>query len=120
MNRKRFLSIILAAILLFAAATCAIAENAATSRKLVVYYSYSQNTAAVARWVAALTGADLYEIRTVNAYPDDPYETSDISIQERREGQLPELVDDLPDLTAYDVVFIGGPIWDGLVIPDYH
>lgn len=83
-----------------------------SSAKLVVYYSYTQNTATVAKRIADNTGADLYEIRTVTPYPDDPYETSDISIEERNSGSLPELVDDFPDLSLYDVVFIGGPIWN--------
>lgn len=82
------------------------------SRSLVVFYTFSQNTASVAKRVAALTGADLYEVRTVKPYPNDPYETADISIEERRSGHLPEIVDDLPDLSAYEQIFIGGPIWN--------
>ena len=81
--------------------------------KLVIYYSYTQNTATVAKRIADNTGADLYEIRTVTPYPNDPYETSDISIDERNSGNLPELVDDFPDLSLYEVIFIGSPIWNG-------
>ena len=92
----------------------AMAKTGATAAKtLVVFYSYSKNTAAVAKRIAERTGADLYEIRTVKAYPNDPYKTSDISREERRSGKMPEIVSDLPDLSRYGTVFVGGPIWNG-------
>lgn len=56
--------------------------------------------------------ADTYEIRTVNAYPEDGHETAVISQEERRTGNLPELVDDLPDISSYDTIYIGGPVWN--------
>lgn len=64
----------------------------------------------IAKRIAETTGADIYEIRTIKAYPKDGYETSDISQEERRTGNLPEIVDDLPDLKEYSTVIIGGPI----------
>ena len=57
-------------------------------------------------------GADSYEIRTVKAYPTDGYETLDISEEERRTGKLPEIKDDLPVLEEYDMIIVGGPIWN--------
>lgn len=80
---------------------------------LVVYYSYSKNTESVAKRIAALIDADLYEIRTKKAYPSDPFKTSEISNDERKSDKLPELVDDLPNISDYDVIFVGSPIWNG-------
>ena len=40
-------------------------------KKLVVFYSLSGNTRAVARRIARALRADLLEIRTVKTYPDD-------------------------------------------------
>lgn len=90
-------------------------ETENSTKKLVVYYSYTQNTQQVANRIKALTDADIYEIRTVKPYPDDPYETSDISKEERSSGDLPEIAEEFPDLSRYDVIFVGSPIWDGYV-----
>lgn len=79
---------------------------------LVVYYSWSGNTRHIAERIAAWVEADLYEIRTVSNYPEDGRETAVVSQEERRTGNLPELVDDLPDLSGYDTIFIGGPVWN--------
>ena len=81
-------------------------------RPLVVYYSFSRNTEAVAKRIAARTDADLYEVRTKKAYPDNPYATSAISVGERATGKLPELIGDFPDLARYDIIFVGSPIWN--------
>lgn len=80
---------------------------------LVVFYSYSGNTKSVALRIADLADADTYEIRTVEDYPSDPHETANVSRRERSSGNLPKLVDDMPDISGYDVIYIGGPIWNG-------
>lgn len=78
----------------------------------VIYYSWSGNTRHVAQRLAHLLGTTSYEIRTVKAYPQDGRETAVISQEERRTGKLPEIVNDLPDLSAYKVIYIGAPIWN--------
>lgn len=80
---------------------------------LIVYYSYTGNTKRVSERMAEVIGADKYEIKTVNEYPKGEYETADIAIEERRSGNLPELVNDLPDISGYDYIFVGGPVWNG-------
>lgn len=92
-----------------------VTEDETSGRTIVVYYSWSENTKSIAKRIAETTGADIYEIRTVKAYPKDGYETSDIAQEERRTGNLPEIVDDLPDLKEYSTVIIGGPIWNAYV-----
>ncbi|OZG63320.1 aldo/keto reductase [Bifidobacterium lemurum] len=88
-------------------------DASATATPLVVYYSYSGNTRRIAQRLATIIDADSYEIRTVDSYPENPHDTAEVSQQERNSGDLPELVDDLPDLEAYDTIYIGGPIWNG-------
>lgn len=82
------------------------------SLNLVVFYSWSGNTKHIAERIAYLTNAEKYEIRTVKSYPKDGYETADISMAERRTQHLPDLVDDFPDLSKFDTIYIGGPIWN--------
>lgn len=80
---------------------------------LIVYYSYTGNTRRVSERMAEVLSVDKYEIKTVNEYPKDEYETAGIADEERRSGNLPEIVNDLPDISGYDYIFIGGPVWNG-------
>ena len=90
-------------------------EDEFSRKMIVVYYSWSENTKSIARRIAENIGADIYEIRTTNAYPKDGYETSDISQEERRTGKLPDIENVLPDLEEYDTIIVGGPIWNAQV-----
>ncbi len=58
-------------------------------------------------------GADLFEIKSVNNYPDDYYECTDVAKDELRDNARPSVVAMPGDLSEYDTVFIGGPIWWG-------
>lgn len=82
------------------------------AKSLVVFYSYSGFTRRVADRLALILEADIYEIRTVKAYPNDNFETALVSQVERRTDNLPEITDDRPDLSGYSRIFIGGPIWN--------
>ncbi len=91
-------------------------DTSTDGNSLVIYYSWSGNTKAVAEALAEYTKSDIYAIQTVNAYPEDGHETAVISQEERKSGNLPAIVEtDLPDLTQYDVVYIGAPIWNSYI-----
>lgn len=82
------------------------------SKKLVVYYSWSSNTARVAQQVAKTAGADIFELNVVEPFPSDMFATSDVATKQYQSGNLPELKRQ-PDLTGYDQVLVGGPVWSG-------
>lgn len=84
-----------------------------TKKTLIIYYSYSGNTKKIAENLKNKTSGDLYEINVVNPYPDDMYETSDRAKEEIKSGKLPELSGELPDISNYDRILIGGPVWSG-------
>lgn len=79
----------------------------------VVYYSYSGITKKISERLSELLNTTTYEIKTVKPYPTDKRETARISQEERNSGNLPDIVDDLPDLSSFDIILIGGPIWNG-------
>ncbi len=81
------------------------------SKTLVVYYSYSGNTKGVAELIRQKTQADIYEIAVAESYPENTHDASDRAAQERESGNLPELSGELPDLSDYTTVYIGGPVW---------
>ena len=71
------------------------------------------NTAVVANYIHQITGADLFEIKPVNDYPVDYYECTDVAKQELHDNARPSVKKMPGDLSEYDTVFIGGPIWWG-------
>lgn len=71
------------------------------------------NTHIIAEMIAEETGADLFEIETVNPYPDAYDECTDVAKQEQKDNARPEIVDPPENLDGYDTVFIGYPIWWG-------
>ena len=59
-----------------------------------------------------LTGAEQFEIVT-HKYDGMAYKPlCDLAKEEQRNGELPEYEGDV-DLSCYDIVFIGGPVWWG-------
>lgn len=84
---------------------------------LVVYFSSSGNTKSVAEAIAAECGADLYEI-----VPEQPYTDDDLNYNDRDSRSTVEMNDpdsrpviagEGMDLSVYDVVYVGYPIWWG-------
>ena len=108
---KRFLVLILTTMLLL---SVAYAEQ--ESRTLVVYYSASGTTQAIAEQIAALTGADVFALEPVNPYTDEDLNWRDREsrvVKEHEAGELPvELVSvEVAGWENYDTVYIGYPIW---------
>lgn len=80
------------------------------SNILIAYFSFSGNTATVANQIQEITGGDLFEIRTVEPYPEYE-ETLEIAQQEQNDNARPQLTESVDNLDSYDTVFIGYPIW---------
>ncbi len=94
------------------------------SRILIAYFSHTGenyevgviekgNTRIIADMIAEETGADMFEIRTVNPYPDIYEECTDVAKKEQNESARPEILDPPENLDEYDTIFIGYPIWWG-------
>lgn len=78
------------------------------------------NTHIVADMIAEMTGADTFEIKTVQTYPADYKETTEVAKQEQVENARPALAEQVPNMADYDVVFLGYPIWwSDLPMPVY-
>lgn len=68
------------------------------------------NTQYVAQLIAEQTGADLIRLEPDEPYTTDHEELVDLAREEQRADARPEL-SQMPDLSAYDLVFFGYPIW---------
>ncbi len=100
-------------------------EAQESSNVLVVYFSRTGeqynvgviekgNTAIVAEMVIEATGADSFEILPADDhYPITYKELTDVGLQEQRDGARPSIAGELPDLSGYDTIFIGAPVWWG-------
>lgn len=87
--------------------------QADNSTILVAYFSRTGNTETVAGLIAEQLGADLYAITPAEAYPEDYQQALEIAQQQQDDDARPELADTDLDLSAYDTVFVGYPIWYG-------
>lgn len=91
-----------------------------TGKTLVVYYSATNNTKAVAEIIADETGADLFELVPTNPYSSDDLNWRDRNSRVCREHddvslRVVELENAVPDnWESYDTVFVGYPIWWGI------
>lgn len=84
---------------------------------LVLYYSQTSNTKAVADEIATRLGADTEEIVAVNPYDGDFQATIGRCLQEREAGILPEINPLAANLADYDVICLGYPVWFGTFAP---
>lgn len=90
----------------------------ADAKTLVAYYSRTGNTMNVANEIATATDADMFRIETsdANYYPAEYTATTQQAQREIRDGTLPP-IKTIPDLSQYDVIFIGTPCWWGTMAP---
>ena len=95
------------------------------SDTLVVYFSRTGeqygvgvinegNTAIVAKMIAEQTAADTFEILPADDYYPMTYsELTDVAKQEQNNNARPAYKGSVPDLSQYNIIFIGAPVWWG-------
>jgi flavodoxin len=84
-------------------------------KTLVAYFSATGTTEAVAKDLAEVAGATLYEIK-----PEVKYTAADLdwrdkqsrsTIEMQDKNSRPAIIKDLEDADSYDVIYIGFPVW---------
>ena len=96
------------------------AEPTGDGNVLVVYYSASGNTEAVAGCIAEATGGDLFAITPAEPYTSDDLNWTDENSRVSQEYADESLRDveltttEVENWDSYDTVFIGYPIWWGI------
>ena len=105
-------------------------QSSGTAGALVLFFSRAGenynvgvvdegNTAVMAKMIAERTGADLFELVPVEAYPEGYDDCCDVTLDEKNAGARPE-VEALPDVSGYDTIYLGFPCWWGdLPMPVY-
>ena len=129
---KSIKTIITAALVLIMATSCN-AQNKQEvkssnknnmSKSIVIFFSHAGdnysvgnievgNTKIVADYITEIKGADQFEIVT-HKYDGMAYmPLIELAKEEANKGELPPYEGTAPDLSQYDTVFIGGPVWWG-------
>ena len=104
-------------IVAMGAVSCGSKNETQAPKVLVVYYSQTGNTKAVAQEIATKLGADMAEIEAVNPYDGDFEATIGRCMQEREAGIAPEINPLTVNVADYDVIFVGAPVWFGVFAP---
>ncbi len=89
-------------------------------KKLVVYYSYGGNTKSIAEKIAKETGADMLRIETVVPYEGSYNDVVNQGQDEVEAGYCPEIKPLSADVSEYDTIILGTPVWWYTFAPAMH
>lgn len=84
---------------------------AAEGKTLVIYFSWSGNTKAIASQIHKKVGGDLVEIELVTPYSRDYNTVLDEAKRDQERNARPKLKTQIANTEQYDVVFLGYPNW---------
>ena len=104
-----------AAAALMIAALCGCSTSAEKTKTLVLYYSQTGATKAVAEELQSQLGADIAYIEAVEPYDTDYAATVARWRQEREADVKVAILPLAVDLDQYDTIFLGFPVWGGTV-----
>ncbi len=79
-------------------------------KTLIIYYSLKGHTQAIAETIASLTNGEVYRIETVKPIDTGRWFPMHV-LKQLILNQHPAIKPGLPDLTKYDTIFVGGPVW---------
>lgn len=87
-------------------------EEPTDNRKvLIVYFSHTGNTRTIAGYIHDMVKSNMVELKTEDTYTDD-YDTLLAQVrQEVADEYCPPLATRIENISSYDVIFVGYPIW---------
>ena len=83
------------------------------SKVLIIYFSRTGNTELFSNYIKEKTNMTTYKIVPVTPYPDDYNTMLNLAKEERKNGVRPAIKDPLKDISKYDIILLGYPIWNG-------
>lgn len=97
------------------------------TKNLVIYYSRAGqnyvngdivelkrgNAEILVDYITEFTDADTFRVETLNEYPIDYMQTTEVAQEELNNNARPELKDELTDISNYDIIYIVSPNWWG-------
>ena len=80
-------------------------------KALVIYFSWSGNTKAVAEEIQSQTDAEIFALSPQTPYTEDYIELLDIAQEEKGANARPAISGEIENFDAYSVVYVGFPNW---------
>lgn len=87
------------------------------TKKLIVYYSYTGNTKMIAERIQKKLKCDILEIKPVVPYSTDYQTVVDEEQNNESTGKTPEIEKIEKNLSNYDEIIIGSPVWWYTIAP---
>lgn len=91
-------------------------EQSGQSSTLVAYFTRTGNTRVIAHQIRRAMSTDLFEIVPAVPYPEDYEQTVEQARQETADGYRPDLSATVENISSYDTVYLGTPVW-GMTAP---
>lgn len=102
--------------------TMAESADAVSKKSLVVFFSRTGeeyrvgnitkgNTHIVADFIAENVGANTFEIKPVNPYPENYNECTEVAKKEQQENARPAISNKIDNFADYDKIYLGYPNW---------
>ena len=99
-------------------------ESVKGKKSIVIYFSRADenyavgniekgNTEVIAEYIQQITGADLFKVEPLKPYSKSYKVCCDEALEEKRQNARPELKKYLVDISDYEVIYIGSPIYWG-------
>ena len=86
-------------------------------KRIIIYYSLTDNTKNAAERLAELLNADLCRIETVKPMPSDKEKQMIIGGMKAVFGMRPEIKGVPQNISTYDEIIVGTPVWAGKNAP---
>lgn len=80
-------------------------------KTLIAVYSQTGQSMCIAHMLQKKLSADIYEIIPNRKYNDDMWKAWDEAQEEIKNNAYPDLAQAIPDLSIYDTIIVGGPVW---------
>ena len=101
-------------------------ESYKDKKSLVIYFSRADenysvgyitkgNTEVIAEYIRDITGADLFKIEGVQGYSADYNTCIEEAKQRQQRDERPELKAYIDDISQYEVIYIGAPVYWGIM-----
>jgi flavodoxin len=84
-----------------------------SSKVIIISFSKSGNTQIISDYINKSTKITLYNIKPKNSYPSSYDETLKIAENEQNTNARPEIDNPLTDISNYDIILLGYPLWYG-------
>ena len=81
------------------------------NKKLIVYFSYTNNTKTIAELIQKKLNCDILRIETKVPYSNDYQTVVDDEQNSEASNHIPEIKDININLDEYDTIILGTPVW---------